>query len=987
MLFVLRSFFLLFLFSAAIPLCAQQKEANVWYFGRYLGIDFNSGAPVPLNDGQLNTTEGVATISDSNGGLLFYTDGISIWNKIHQVMPNGTGLFGDPSSSQSAVIVPKIGDNTRYYVFTVDQLSGPRGLNYSIVNMTLDNGKGDVELKNSPMISNVVEKVTAVRHCNNRDVWVVAHGSVSDIYYSFLVTPAGVTLVPVTSHAGVVLPGVVPPSSVDSSSLGYLKASPDGTKIAAAHWTVNVDVCDFDNATGVVSNGVSMYLPGDPHYLSYGVEFSPNSNLLYSSVFYTDPVTAQKRNALYQYDITLGSAAAIRASRQVISLNADPIDTYAALQIAPDGKIYMAKRAYKNIASISNPNVYGPGCVFTASAVQYTLPNQVSSYGLPTFVQSYFYPPDSFTHTVSCQTLTASFNYTPASNVVSVLWDFDDPASGANNASTVNNPFHTFSVAGIYTVKLIKFTNCGTDTIKKQVSTDAININLGPDTTVCTATSLLLNSSGIGSSNTFLWQDGSTNPTFLAITAGLYWVEARNAAGCIKRDSINVAFKTLPVFNLGADSPLCSGDTLTLNATVSGAISYLWNTNATTATIKAFQSGLYWCQVNNGGCIFRDSLTITALLPKPVVSLGNDITLCGTSPVPLDATSAGSTYLWQNGSTNPTFLATTSGLYWVEVRGSNGCTKRDSINITFKPTPVFNLGPDTPVCSGDSLTLNATTAGAIGYLWSNGATTSIIKVNQPGLYWCEVNNGGCSFRDSLTITSVKPSPIINLGNDVTVCEGVPVTFDATYLNSGYLWQDGSTSPFYTALQQGTYYVEVNYNGCKKSDTVIITHNLKPRFTLGSDQFICPGNTLTLRPVLDPSWQRTWQDGSTGPTYTLTQPGLYSLSATNNCGATTSQVLVTKGLCSVFVPTGFTPNNDGKNDWFRALGTEAVTQFNIKVFDRAGQLIFETSDKSKGWDGMVKGVPLPSAVFIYLLAYKDIYSAETRILKGTLALIR
>lgn len=985
--FALRNIILFCFFFASLPIVAQQREANIWYFGRYLGVDFNSGTPVPLNDGQLNTTEGVATICDANGALLFYTDGIRIWNRLHQVMPNGTGLLGDPSSTQSAIIVPKIGDNTRYYVFTVAQLSGPNGLNYSIVNMTLDGGKGDVELKNVPVISNVVEKITAVRHCNNRDIWVVSHGSASDIYYSFLVTPAGVNTTPVISHSGVVLPGVVPPSSLDSTSLGYLKASPDGSKIAAAHWTVNVDISDFNNATGIVSNTASMYVPGDPHYLSYGVEFSPNSKLLYSTVFYTDPANAQKRNALFQYDVTLGTAAAIRASKQVISQNADPIDTYAALQIAPDGKMYMAKRAYKNIASVSNPNVYGPGCVYTASAVQWTLPLQESSYGLPTFVQSYFFPLDSFTHTVSCQSLTASFNYTPAANVVSVLWDFGDPASGANNASTANNPLHTFSAAGTYTIKLIKFTNCGTDTLRKQVNTDAININLGADTTVCGATSLLLNSSAVGSSNTFLWQDGSTNPTFLATTAGLYWVEARNAAGCVKRDSINVAFRSSPVFNLGADAPICAGDSLTLNATTTGAISYLWNTGATTPTIKAFQAGIFWCEVSNGGCIFRDSLTITALMPKPVVNLGNDITLCGTTPVPLDATSPGATYLWQNGTTNPTLLATTSGLYWVEVKNSTGCIKRDSINITFKATPVFNLGADTPICTGDTLTLNATAAGAISYQWSSGATTPTIKAFQAGLYWCEVNNGGCIYRDSLTITAIKPSPVVNLGNDVTVCEGTPVIFDATYLTSTYLWQDGNTNPVYTANQQGTYRVTVDLNGCKRSDTVIITYNLKPRFSLGPDQFICQGNTITLRPALDPTWQLRWQDGTTGPTFTLTQPGTYSLAATNNCGTTTHQVVVSNGLCKVFVPTAFTPNNNGRNDLFRALGTEAVTEFNMKVFDRAGQVIFQTNDKNKGWDGKLKGLEFSTGVFVYLISYKDIYSTDLKILKGTITLIR
>ena len=834
------------LLAFAKPVLGQQKEANIWYFGHFLGIDFNSGTAVPLNDGQLTTTEGVASICDANGALLFYTDGIKIWNRLHVVMLNGTGLFGDPSSTQSAIIVPKIGDPTRYYVFTVDQLSGPKGLNYSVVNMTLDAGYGGVEIKNSPVISNVVEKITAVRHCNNKDVWVVAHGSASDIYYSFLVSAAGVNTTPVISHSGTVLAGVVPPSGQDSTSLGYLKASPNGKKIAAAHWTMNVDVSDFDNVTGIVSNSISLYQPGAPHYLSYGVEFSPDSKLLYTTVFYTDPTNFQKHNTLFQYDVSLATPAAIRASQQVISNTSDPIQVYAALQIAPDGKMYMAKNVYKNIASIDNPNVYGPGCNFVSTAISYTLGQQTSSFGLPTFIQSYFYPTDSFTHTVSCLSLTANFLYTPASNVVSVKWDFDDPASGVNNTSFLNNPSHLFTAPGIYNVKLIKFTNCGTDTIRRTVTTDAINLNLGADTVVCGGTSVLLNSSGIGSTNNFIWQDGSTNPTFLATSPGLYWVEASNAAGCIKRDSINVSFKSVPAFNLGADGAICDKDTLTLNATTTGAISYLWHSGATTPTIKAFQVGLYWC---------------------------------------------------------------------------------------------------------------------------------------------EVNNGGCKFRDSLSITAINPSPLVNLGADVTICEGIPVTFDATYPGSTYLWQDGSTNPVFTANQQGQFHVLVDLNGCKKRDTVLIQYNPKPHFTLGPDQLICQGNTLTLQPSANSGWQLLWWDGTTGPTHTITQPGTYSLSATNNCGSTTDAVIVTEGLCKVFVPTGFTPNNDGKNDLFRALGTEAVTTFNLKVFERGGQIVFETNDKNRGWDGTLRGMPFSSSVFVYLLSYKDLYSEQLHILKGTFILIR
>jgi gliding motility-associated-like protein len=981
-----------------------QKETNIWYMGEYIGLDFNSGTAVPLNDGIIATDEGVATISDANGSLLFYTDGRTIRNKLHQLMPNGSGLFGNISATQSAVIVPKIGDPTRYYVFTVDAvqyISSPatfiptKGLNYSVVNMTLDNGKGDVEIKNVPLTQNSVEKITAVRHCNNKDIWVLAHDTASNGYYAYLVDGAGVNSTPVISHTGSVLTGLprITTPRIDSSFLGYMKASPDGKKIAAAHWNVNVDVSDFDNATGVVSNTTSLFLPTDPFRLCYGVEFSPNSQLLYTTIR-NNPTSALNDNELQQYDVSLGSAAAIRASKQVIAQQFVPPppfgsgELYSALQIAPDGKMYMALNALKYISSVSNPNVYGTGCNFVSNAVQWTGTTQRSRFGLPTFIQSYFYPVDSFTHAVSCQTLTGTFNYTPASNVLSVKWIFGDPASGANNTSTQTNAVHIFSAPGNYTVQLVKFTNCGTDTLQKQVSTDAININLGNDTLVCGSTSLLLNSSGVGSTNTFLWQDGSTNPTFTATTSGLYWVQASNSAGCMKRDSINITFKPMPVYNLGADAAICAGDSLTLNATVANATSYLWNTGAATPTIKAFQVGIFWCDVNKEGCIFRDSLAITAVKPAPVVNLGNDITVCQGIPVTLNATNPNATYLWQDGTTNPVYAPITSGLYWVEaVNTISGCKKRDSINVLFTAAPVFNLGPDAAICAGDSLTLTATVANATSYLWNTGATAATIKAFQAGLYWCQVSKGSCSYRDSVIITAVKPSPVVNLGADKTVCEGVVVTLDASYPNATYLWQDGNTNPIYPVSKQGTYIVKLDLNGCKKTDTVIINYNLKPKFTLGPDQLICPGNTITLNPVVDPLWQLQWQDGTSNPVYTITKTGTYSLTATNTCGSTSDDIIVSKGLCTIFIPNAFTPNGDSKNDLFKVFGTELVTEFNLKIFNRYGQIVFETSDKNKGWDGKLNGTNSPGGGFIYLLSFKESSSPEVKVVKGTFILIR
>jgi gliding motility-associated-like protein len=151
--------------------------------------------------------------------------------------------------------------------------------------------------------------------------------------------------------------------------------------------------------------------------------------------------------------------------------------------------------------------------------------------------------------------------------------------------------------------------------------------------------------------------------------------------------------------------------------------------------------------------------------------------------------------------------------------------------------------------------------------------------------------------------------------------------------------------------------------------------------------ICAGNTITLAPVVDPAWQLLWQDGTKGPVYNIAQIGTYSLSATNNCGTTTDAIQITKGLCSVYIPNAFTPNGDSKNDLFKIFGTELITAFNLKIFNRYGQIVFETADKNKGWDGKLNGKDSPAGGFIYLLAYKENGAPELKQVKGSFVLIR
>ncbi|MEP1489519.1 MAG: T9SS type B sorting domain-containing protein [Algibacter sp.] len=396
---------ILLLFSLTIY---GQKEANNWYFGENSGIQFNSdGSTSNLTSGQLNTVEGCATISDSDGNLLFYTDGITVWNKQHTPMPNangltGNGLFGDPSSTQSAIIVPKPEDANIYYIFTVDTSSRDDdpdfGFNYSTVDLSLDGGLGDVltTSKNINLLEDSSEKISAVlKDCVSKSIWVITFASATGLksttnfnefntFYAYEVSTTGVSTAPEKSTF---------PISIDDYR-GYLKLSPDGTKLACANSTGGLYLYDFDPATGKVSNQLPININfstfGKPQS-PYGVEFSQNNEFLYISSYYNTPQdlfldASSQYGALLQYnltDIDINGSEVVLDHRQMYR---------GALQLGPNGKIYRAMNTTYTVGQpylsvINTPNNAGLDCDYRHNAM--TLARN-STQGLPPFITSFF---------------------------------------------------------------------------------------------------------------------------------------------------------------------------------------------------------------------------------------------------------------------------------------------------------------------------------------------------------------------------------------------------------------------------------------------------------------------------------------------------------------------------------------------------------------------------------------------------------------------
>ncbi|MBT4400371.1 MAG: hypothetical protein HOD37_12900, partial [Bacteroidetes bacterium] len=305
-----------FLFS--MP-AMTQKEGSIWYFGYNAGLDFTRHYPKPLTDGQIHTREGVATISSSEGDLLFYTDGTTVWNKIHQVMDNGTGLAGHVTSTQSSIIVPTPHKQFEYYVFTVDVVDDDgvpgKGLNYSIVNMVLNNRLGRVFPKNENLLPICVEKITAVRHDNGEDYWIIAHGWNNATFYVYRLTTAGVSPASggfAQQTLGAVHENTDPSDDFNRGAVGYMKASPKGDYLAVAIESLKTfELFHFDSKTGEIRALAALpagteHDPTSPENAAYGVEFSPTGNYLYGST--------RQGGRLYRWDLSKPEQTSIRNS-------------------------------------------------------------------------------------------------------------------------------------------------------------------------------------------------------------------------------------------------------------------------------------------------------------------------------------------------------------------------------------------------------------------------------------------------------------------------------------------------------------------------------------------------------------------------------------------------------------------------------------------------------------------------------------------------
>lgn len=662
----------LILFFTTISVFAQ-KEASNWCFGVFAGIHFDeTGNVTTLQGSAIQTNEGCSSISDSSGNLLLYTDGRNVWDRNHVLMPNGnysggTGLFGDPSSTQSAMIVPKKDDPNIYYIFTVDEphhqnaaaypnqfsdtyedggtVPGEddgfnNGFNYSVVDLSVigANGSiGDVVTRNVHLVTynpsnaeevkyKCSEKVTAVKNSTGTGYWVITQ--FLNKFYAFQVTADGVNSTPVVSQ----LNPLVPVTGYRRNSIGCIKASPNGRKIAIAHVqlfnTENPNeangsawLYDFDDATGQLSNPLIL----SQNTMPYGIEFSQKSKKLYISYD-----NSGNFGGIHQYDLLSSNIA---ASDVLVGTSTQS----GTLQLGPNGKIYRAVVNTNLLDVINSPEENGALCGYANGQV--SLDTGTCLFGLPPFITSYFSVSIKTSH--KCFGDITQFELSTDDSFDTVAWDFGDSQTAP--AAPQLTATHTYSTAGTYTV-------VATITHQGEIHTESTDITItdtpvanpasnlrecDPNNDGVTVFNLSLNTATILGNqsitqNTIKYFDDKNNAdqNVLPVNATSYtnhnnpqriYARIHNNINpeCYQIVSFMISTLDSPLTDVLVQEIIClnNPEGLTLTGMPNNAqfYQYQWSTGETTSKLTIYKPGIYNVTITNqAGCSSIKTFVVTA---------------------------------------------------------------------------------------------------------------------------------------------------------------------------------------------------------------------------------------------------------------------------------------------------------------------------------------------------------------------------------------
>ena len=962
---------------------------NQWYFGERAGIDFNTGLAI-LDGNNQQADEGCATISDVNGDLLFYTNGVTVWNREHDIMLNGDNIGGDLQSAQNSLIMPFGGDETMFYIFTTEQVYGDDeyALKYSIVDMKGDTSLGKVIVKNAKLMENSTERITGSGFTGN-DL-IVAHEFGNNMFRTFGTSAAGLS-------GAIFSPiGETHEFMNELSATGYMKVSPTINQIAVLiPGTNQVEILDFDQ--GEISNP---RLIDTGETALYGIEFSPTGNRLYLT-------TSTK---LIQYDLD-----SLNSADPVTDIEATKFDgytqgsAYGALQIGPNGTIYMAIDNSGTIGTIPAPEGNDDTNGFDPAG--FNLQGRTSRLGLPNFAQienSPFQEP-SITVTPGCVGQESTFTAVgrdPNNSIENYLWIFGDGTS-----AVIQDTTHIYNLPGTYNVQMVLSNRCDQDTTLTTtitVSTIPENPTVPTDTALCDQPIVLEAWPVDNPDFTYQWSTGETTRQITVNEPNVIEVTLTDVTtGCPSETAIIFIADQRPAVDLGNDRNFCQDDPPeTLDAQIVNASSYQWfidgvlsGTNRTldlsTATAGVFE---YILAVENSfGCIGRDTLLVSVVEAPDISFVGNPTTGCGSDDGYIDLTfnTSGSFIYEITGPANrgpfnfdgPGSVAIPAGAvapgdgdlppgnYNLMVTNLvTGCVRNEVVQVDDPET--FGLDADAPdACMGDgeiSIDFTGIPPANFNVFIAYEDGSSVLNIDNPatlspilqnrdtGTYFItvtELGAPGCVETDTVNIQLLNPQPDFTFDAIQEICgvEGEISVSDRTGNTATYSWSGpggfSDTGDAVLVNQAGIYSVTATGLGfCPRTEEIEVIFNDLEIGDIIMDGDICEGE-VTLR--LDEqqiiggsgSYIYSWSDGSGAPQNTISTPGTFviSLSLTDQLTGCTDNVTVSITIEEEFeVQLTLEPDCDNNGQVFAIATTNYYDpSITYEWQDASGNILAET----------------------------------------------
>jgi len=557
-----------------------------------------------------------------------------------------------------------------------------------------------------------------------------------------------------------------------------------------------------------------------------------------------------------------------------------------------------------------------------------------------------------------------------------------------------NSPDFSITTAG--NISVIASNSCGVtfDTITAILLPPVPTLSLGPDTAFCSGSSV---SFSINNSNVeILWSNGSQDQQLEVFTPGQYSATVSNQCGNAN-DTVDVSLlPDAPAFDLGADQSICPGEIITIDPEIPN-VNYLWQDGSDLTTYSTTQTDTIILTLSNACGSDIDTLYVYESTEGPMVDLGSDVMACVGDTVILNSNISGVDYLWQNGSTSSSFTTINSGAFIIEV--SNNCgNDTDTILVDISATiPSSYLGADTMLCSGSSLKLTPNSNIGITFEWQDGSNAPTYIVNTPGIYILTETNLCGIHMDSVRVDFMDAPLPFNLGNDTILCPGEFILLQAPVTSNEILWQDGSNDITMMADKNQVYSLSIS-NECgfvfDEMNVIIDAHQL----VLPSDTTysLCPNEVIIVDVTQPNNATYLWSTGSDSPAITIVSPGLYGVTIITNCYTEHQHFdVMASPNCnekvSFFIPNVFSPNGDNINDVFSFQFSSGVDIISLHgaIFDRWGNVVYESSSNPFEWDGNFDKKMLNPGVYCYKInvTYLEQSVEKSELIMGDVLLLR